>query len=415
MSIREALLTVRQKPDSIQAWAGLVAALEQAGQPNIEGLWEATIAAVASRGEFFTALALSRKHLEGAALARVLTDMAEQYARHRWKEGERVSPPTLEPWDVDIPESEEDQRTLAVEWVDRVHEIGLPEGAKFPYIPIFGDLTEIEFVVLATEVEPILLKPGRILIKQGEEEKAVYLLSHGSVHVHQTRLGDEELELAEVESPALLGEISALAGTPRRATVEANKLGLAWKIHYDLLARLTEAHPQLSEQFTDLVKNRLVHNVLRASTVLKDLTEEQHEALLIACKVIEIEPESTVFKQGESAPGLFIVLHGEAEVWTSREGHTRTRVNVLYEGDLFGEISMLSGQPTTGEVLMIDGGVLLHLPVEMFELIKEEIPTLEDELRDLMKVRIKQLASMFKAPDDEFETVDASWLIDDWD
>ncbi len=57
MSMQEALLEVSRKPDSIQAWAGLVAMLEEAGQPTMEGLWETTIAAVAVRGDFFTALA----------------------------------------------------------------------------------------------------------------------------------------------------------------------------------------------------------------------------------------------------------------------------------------------------------------------------------------------------------------------
>ena len=390
MLIKDALLVVREKPDSVQAWAGLVSALEQAGQPNVEGLWEATIVAIASRGEFFTALALSRKHLQGAALARVLVRMAEQYARHRWKSGEKHSPPQLSAWDVVIPDTEEEQRTLAVEWVDRVGALALPEGSRFPYVPVFGDLTEIEFVVLATEVEPIVLKPGRVLIKQGEKERAVYLLTHGSVRIHQSRVEEQELELAKVKAPVLLGEISALAGTPRQATVEAEELGLAWKIHHELLSRLTKVHPQLSEQFEHLVKNRLLNNVLRSSAILGKLDEEQYEAFLVASKVVEHKQSATIFRQGEAAPGLFVVLHGFAEVWTSRDGHERTRVNVLREGDLFGEISMLSGQPTTGEVTMPDGGVLLHMPIEMFELLKEEIP----KLKDLLKIIIKRLSNV---------------------
>ncbi len=348
-------------------------------------------------------------------MARVLTEMASLYAEHHQRQGVRLPPPFLEPWDVVIPDSEDEQRTLAVEWIDRVHEIGLPEGSLCPYIPIFGDVTPIEFVVLATEAESLLLKAGRVLIQQGEVEQAVYILSHGSVTVRQMRKNDEELELAEVEAPALLGEISSLSHTPRRSTVVANKLGLAWKIDVELLSRLADVHPHLVEQFRDLIQNRLLHNLLRSNPVLKGLSDEQCEALLIASSIQEVEPESTVFTQGESAPGLFMILHGVAEVWTSREGHTRSRVNVLYEGDMFGEISMLSGQPTTGEVLMLDGGVLLHLPIEMFELLKEEIPTLETELRELMKIRIGELASMFRASDEDFETVDASWLIDDWE
>lgn len=73
--------------------------------------------------------------------------------------------------------------------------------------------------ILAT-LRPIDLNPGDILLHQGDESDAAFYLKSGTLQVYaETRYGP--VPLATVEAPRLIGEIGALAGLARTASVKA--------------------------------------------------------------------------------------------------------------------------------------------------------------------------------------------------
>ncbi len=97
--------------------------------------------------------------------------------------------------------------------------------------------------VLAS-ISPITLEPDEVLIHQGEISDAAFFLDGGSMQVFaETRYGS--VTLATVQAPRLIGEIGALAGLPRTASVKALTPTRLFRINRAQLFKLSRKSPDL--------------------------------------------------------------------------------------------------------------------------------------------------------------------------
>ena len=97
--------------------------------------------------------------------------------------------------------------------------------------------------VLAS-LTPIELKPGECLLRQGETSECAYYLDTGYLRVYEnTRHGP--VTLAKLKAPRLIGEIGALAGIPRIASVDTLTEARVYRINRAQLFRLSRKSPEL--------------------------------------------------------------------------------------------------------------------------------------------------------------------------
>lgn len=81
-------------------------------------------------------------------------------------------------------------------------------------------ITKEDFSALLDASRIIELSPGDALVRQGEASAAAWFLAEGSMCVYaETLYGDAPL--AVLDAPRLIGEIGALAGLPRTASIRA--------------------------------------------------------------------------------------------------------------------------------------------------------------------------------------------------
>jgi len=415
MELAEAIERVAARPDDIQARADLAVVLGNLGVPEAKAVWKATARAAGGRGRFFVALALARGFLEGEHLDEVLRELSARFGATRLRKGPRYEPPPMDPVPITIPDDAEEMIWLAVRLAMDVDGLMFPKYARMPAIPVFEEMPEAEFVALAREVEPVALSDGHPLVKQDEVDRAVYVLVKGQAKAVKRRPDGEELELGVRSGPTVLGEMALLTAVPRRTSLTALGPGLAWRIDAERLAELGRSQAALIERMRALVKERLLSDLLNASEVLRAV--EHRHALVRAFTVRSFGPRTEVFPQGAPAPGLYFMLYGAAEVRiTGRDGQTKT-VATLTEGDAFGEMSLLTGEPTTAAIYLPDGGITLHLPAEAYHQIRGAVPTLEKGLAELMDVRVGELQSVFTPvePDAQqpaIEDQDDGWVFD---
>jgi CRP-like cAMP-binding protein len=409
MHLSEALRSLIQNPGSAQARARVAAALDELGVPAASAAWLGAVRAAAARGQFFLALTLARRSLTGARQREALGELARRFGAGRPRSGRRAPPPLVPPREVDVPADPEAQVALALRLAADLDGVGLPADVEVPAVPLFGELPEGPFVALAGSLEAVPLAPGDVLVAQGTTDRAVFLLAQGAVRVTRRRPDGQEAPLAEVSAPALVGEMALLTAVPRRATVTACEPGLAWRIDGAAVEALGQAHAGLTDRVRALIERRLLDNLTRDGRLFGD--GPQRDALLGAFRPVAVPAGAEVIARGAPAPGLFVVLHGEAEVWTATEAGEPVRVATLAEGDVFGERSLITGQPTTAAVRLPDGGVLLHLPVEAWRAVRGFVPGLEAELAALADVRHGELAALVRPVEDHFEVVEDAWLI----
>jgi serine phosphatase RsbU (regulator of sigma subunit)/CheY-like chemotaxis protein len=97
--------------------------------------------------------------------------------------------------------------------------------------------------VLAS-LNPITLEAGETLIHQGDASDAAFFLDSGSMQVfEETRYGP--VTLATLQAPRLLGEIGALAGLARTASVKALSPARVFRISRAQLFELARKSPEL--------------------------------------------------------------------------------------------------------------------------------------------------------------------------
>ena len=403
------------QPASIGARAALAHHLDALGVPAAAAVWMATARAAARRGHFHAALTLARRHLKGTRQSELLDELADAYGAARPQSAARRPPPMPEARAFVVPTEPDALIDAAVRLGSDLSGV-LPDGSGgLPEMPLFSALPKPAFVALARALTEAHFEPGQALIRQGDEDHRVYLLAQGTVRIERIEPGADTpaVTLAHTSAPALVGEMAVLTAVARRASVVATTPVLAWALDADVVERLGREHPEVVRHLAGVVKRRLLANLTRTSAVFAGLAGGALPAdVAERFNVRVVSAQTCLVEQGAPPPGLFVVLHGDADVWVTALDGERARVAVLREGDVFGELSLLSGAPTTASVLVPRGAVVLHLSVEDFQGVRGALGAVLSALTELSDTRRGELNELASALADEGaeEIVDADWL-----
>ena len=120
------------------------------------------------------------------------------------------------------------------------------EARKFlTFVPLFRDLDEATLDELAGHLEWVLVHGGEALCRQGDESDGLYLVASGRLAIVRELPGGDEVVLSHVGRGDSLGEVAALTGNPRSATVRALRDSILARLARAGLDRLLERHPKL--------------------------------------------------------------------------------------------------------------------------------------------------------------------------
>ena len=111
--------------------------------------------------------------------------------------------------------------------------------------PLFGGLDEAQLHRLVEMGEILDLAPGGILIREGDEADALYVVLAGEMDVTK-RAGRSEIPVARVGPGALQGEIAALEGGRRLASVTAIGQAEVLRIPVSAVRELLGAGPDVA-------------------------------------------------------------------------------------------------------------------------------------------------------------------------
>jgi CRP-like cAMP-binding protein len=257
---------------------------------------------------------------------------------------------------------------------------------SLPYLPLFSDLSPDAFVALTESVERRYVRKGETILSQGEAGDSFFVLVWGQARVERRDETGQTTVLAHLGEGAFFGEMALLSGAPRAATVIAEEDTELLEIRAAVLHRLCLDHPQVAEALTRFYRQRLLANLLAVSPLFRPFGAQECRDIMERFYARPMRAGERIIQEGSPSDGLYVVLSGSVDV-RKRKGGTEVLAGHLAEGDVFGEMSCLSGGPATATIVGHRSGILLRLPRQAFDALVSAHPQVRELFSQLSDER----------------------------
>jgi len=217
---------------------------------------------------------------------------------------------------------------------------------------------------------------GDVIMREGDEADALYVLVSGRARVVQAREGGGELVLGSLSAGDVIGEMALLQGGRRNATVRASGDVSVMKLGRGAFEELREEHPAVVRWLEVSSSARLLFTFLKRSSAFDRLPSPVIRDLVGRLRGEEVARGQVLIKEGEPAGPMYLIQTGRFRVLKAAEDEDDEPRTVAYcrAGDVAGEISLLKGVSRTATVECLTDGVVLVLQPEDFRELEERWP-----------------------------------------
>ena len=191
------------------------------------------------------------------------------------------------------------------------------------------------------------LADGEVICRQGDDSDSAFVVTEGRLET-LVAAGDDEVVVGTHGPGSLVGEVTALVGGQRTATLRAAGPTTVSAIPTEILREVFDRHPTEAALVTAAARDRTDRS--RVATLLaRELdTTDQAAIAAIATRVTwrNLGAGEVLFEAGDPADGAYIVLAGRLTV-ESPAGVTLAQVG---RGAVVGEFGLLEGRARAATV-----------------------------------------------------------------
>ncbi len=329
-------------------------------------------------------------------------------------QGRAAVPPPLPPDTLFEGKVETDLLELAgEELVARAIEVlaapdtgGAADPNSRPPLPLFADLERDAFVDLVHRMSWKSVPPGTEISQEGAAGDQLHVMVAGKAEV--TRLVDGQRKtLGFLGGGSIFGELSLMTATPPTATVTATVDTEVFEIRREHLNAVARTFPTVPQVLAEFAQQRMARNMMTTSPLFQQLPESERAALLGRFIFRALQPRDRALTEGELSPGLFLVLAGELVVQKDDPAGGVVSLGILREGEVAGEISLLTGVPATATVVATRKTATAFMDRATFGELVKEYPALKTYLEQLSERRQQLTAEALRPA----EIIDADELV----
>lgn len=262
-----------------------------------------------------------------------------------------------------------------------------PATEEIPVLPLFSDLDSEAFVALVERLEARVYEAGEEVLREGDPGDSLLLVSTGRLVVLKQSADGRQIPLAELRAGSFFGEFGLLTDQQRHATVRCEDSCEILELRRDVLADLIRDHPSVSTTLRRFYRQRVVEMVLATSSLFRAVNPAERDAVVERFVAKRFTAGQTIVEQGDATPGLFVILVGEVAVSCTSEDADDVRLATLREGDYFGEMSLISGDPAEATVRALRLTEVLELPSRDFYAIASTHPEIWAEVQRESELR----------------------------
>jgi CRP/FNR family transcriptional regulator, cyclic AMP receptor protein len=150
---------------------------------------------------------------------------------------------------------------------------------QYPTVDLSEDAREVLFLPDASQddwskllahTETRSFRSGDTVIRQGEVERALYLLTDGRLEVERAPREGKASALKVIEAPTVVGEMSFLDSQPRSATLRALTDGRMLRLSIESFDALAAREPRLGRDVLFELGRILAYRLRLASDFIAD-------------------------------------------------------------------------------------------------------------------------------------------------
>src|SRR2546430_2620027 len=136
-------------------------------------------------------------------------------------------------------------------------------------------------------------------------------------------------------------------------------------------------------------------SILRAEPLFESLSEEQLNHVVLEARLKLFGRGEPVIEEGAEGDSMFVMLRGAANVFVSKNG-SRIRVATLGEGDCFGEMSLLTGEPRSATVRADGDCYVMEIGKPVMAELLRDAPSYLEKLSELLAQRKMETEGVLK-------------------
>jgi hypothetical protein len=163
------------------------------------------------------------------------------------------------------------------------------------------------------------------------------------------------------------------------------------KIDFAYPTRTIHIEPKAEDLGNEEVLNMAVERLNRVS-IFTPLSGEEIERLANASSSRVYAPGEAIVRMGREGNSMFVIIRGAVRVQIPA-GDSNKVINELRENDFFGEMSLLTGEPRSANVIAGEETEVLQISKEALKPIFEDNPVLVESISELIAERRELLNS----------------------
>lgn len=208
--------------------------------------------------------------------------------------------------------------------------------------PLFAEFSEAERRALGERMRLETYQAGEVVFARGDRSDAFYLIKEGWVKLTDS---DGRTSIATLGPGSLLGETDFFQGHERGMSAHATSPLTVWLLDENAILDLIEEHSEVGlkmglalgssiVQYQRYLMRRLGH-----ISFMRDLGEEERQALIKRLVPQRCVPSEVIFRSGDAPSGIYFIETGSVHLIDEGD------FSELGPGNTFGEMAVLSGKP----------------------------------------------------------------------
>lgn len=147
---------------------------------------------------------------------------------------------------------------------------------------------------------------------------------------------------------------------------------------------------EVSEQAVVQSEN-LIYERIKDVEIFAPLSEDETEAIADSAHLRVFAPDEAIVQKDQPGGSMFVVHKGTVEIQTVDDEGKRQVISTLREGDVFGEMSLLTGEPRSADVVAKEETQVLQIGKHCLKPILDKNPKLIQLLSKIVEERRAKL------------------------